>query len=98
MAFSRRAFPLATAALPLLACTLAGCSTATVIDSDPRGATVIVDGVRGTTPFTARLPVTTFGTYPIRVEMPGYEPYEGVIDRQWYRTATPLSVAFPPAI
>lgn len=76
----------------------AGCSTASVIDSDPRGATVIVDGVRGTTPFTARLPITTFGRYPIRVEMDGYHPYEGDLDREWNASATLLSLAFPPAL
>jgi hypothetical protein len=90
-----RGLPRAVAALVLTGA--AGCSTAVLVDSDPRGALVVVDGVRGVTPFTARLPVTTFGTYAIRADKEGYETFEGELDRDANSTGIALSCLFPPA-
>lgn len=69
--------PLAAALLAL-----AACRVESVIDSEPRGAVVEVDGQRGVTPFTASLAVTTFGSYPIRAEYEGYELYESTVEKQ----------------
>jgi PEGA domain-containing protein len=93
-----RASRMPRATVFLLAATLSGCSSASVIDSEPRGATVIVDGVRGVTPFTTRLPITTFGRYRYRAEKRGYLPAEGELPREGNSVAIALSILFPPAL
>lgn len=75
-----------------------GCRTELLIDSNPRGATVEVNGQRGVTPFTTKLPLTTFEHYYYSVEMEGYESTRGEIERETDLGAVLLSVAFPPAL
>ncbi|HKE01408.1 MAG TPA: PEGA domain-containing protein, partial [Planctomycetota bacterium] len=76
---------------------LAACSTGVVIDSEPHGARVLVDGeVVGITPFTARLPITTFGTYSFVAELPGYRTAEGELPQETNPEAIALSIFFPP--
>lgn len=74
-----------------------GCRTTTVINSEPQGARVLVDGVEGFTPFSVGLPITTFGSYPVRIEADGYEAYEGELPTEANVWAIVLGLCFPPA-
>lgn len=66
------------AALAIAAALLLGaCSRQVLIDSEPRGALVRVNGqIRGTTPFRTSIDYTAFSKYEI------------VLEREGYRTAT----------
>lgn len=73
---------LALATLPLAQLLYPGCATMTGgttqevrVKSRPKGANVILDGKPiGVTPVTAV--VSRWGWHRVRIEMPGYEPYE----------------------
>jgi hypothetical protein len=90
-------FALAVAAALSLAAGV-GCRVQSVINSEPQGARVVVDGYEGVTPFTASLAITTFGSYPMQVELEGYEPYEGEITTEPNVGIILLSFCFPPAL
>lgn len=85
-------------ALALMAISSAGCRTEALIDSEPRGARVTVNGVEGVTPFTASLPITTFDQYHFTIEKEGYKSERGTLARQPNTGAILLSVFFPPAL
>ena len=92
-----RATRAALAAAAALIGALGGaCHTEALIETNPPGATVEVDGVRGVTPFTASLGVTTFGNYPIRAEMDGFEKYDGEVAKDPDVNSILGSVVCPP--
>jgi hypothetical protein len=85
---------LALCALPLAQLLYPGC--ATLIDgttqqvrvkSQPRGARVFLNGkLAGTTPLTAA--VSRWGWHRVRIEMPGFAPYEVKLHKHYNSTAT----------
>ncbi|MBI3817499.1 MAG: PEGA domain-containing protein [Planctomycetes bacterium] len=86
------------AAVAFCAAVPAACRTLALIDSNPRGAAVEINGVRGVTPFTAELPVTTFDHYNYKMELEGYESREGELAKTPNTGLILLSFAFPPAL
>jgi hypothetical protein len=61
---------------------LAGCSSATVIRSNPSGARVFIDGsFAGTTPFTLSDSKIVGSTTQIRLEYPGLAPTTVAVSR-----------------
>jgi hypothetical protein len=61
---------------------LAGCSSATIINSEPQGAKVIVDGVeKGVTPYTYSDRKTIGSTTNILLKKEGYEDYNMLLVR-----------------
>lgn len=62
-------------ALAALVALAAGCKRTVLIDSEPTGALVRVNGQpRGTTPFRTTLEYTTFSNFEILLEKEGYRP------------------------
>lgn len=68
----------------LLAIGAPGCVGTILIDSVPRGALVIVDGVpEGETPIEIEIIRNQFvRSYDLRLELPGYEPHEQDLTRE----------------
>lgn len=68
-------------ALAVAAGLLSACASACVVDSDPSGATITVDGdVIGETPARARFSTLGFAqSYQVRAELAGYEPQTQVV-------------------
>ncbi len=61
---------------------IAGCASSTVIQSQPTGAKVYLDGmVGGTTPFTMSDTKMVGSSTQVRIEYPGYQPLNTVISR-----------------
>lgn len=79
-----------------MAAGFAACRAGTVIDSDPRGADVVVRGVHGVTPFTVNLDLTTFDHYQFEMTKEGYETYRGEIAREANLPTIFFSIMFPP--
>jgi hypothetical protein len=72
-------FPLLTA---VVACAVAGCASSTVLQSNPTGARVTMNGVVvGMTPYTMTDTKIIGSTTPIRLEYPGYQPLDTAIVR-----------------
>lgn len=60
-------------ALAIAVCFAAGCGRSVLIDSEPTGAVVRVNGVaRGTTPFRTKLEYTAFTNFEVLLEKEGY--------------------------
>ena len=69
-----QAFPI-LAAITLVAFT--GCASTTVIQSQPPGASVLIDGVQvGITPYTMSDTKIVGSTTMVRLEYPGYQPLD----------------------
>jgi PEGA domain-containing protein len=75
---------------------LGACRTESIITTDPPGATVEIDGQRGVTPFTVSLAVTTFGSYPMRIEKTGFVTYEGEVSKEANANSIVGGVFCPP--
>src|SRR5215831_15662157 len=61
---------------------VAGCASTTVIQSQPPGARVFLNGVPvGTTPFSMTDTNMSGSTTQVRLEYPGYEPFNTYISR-----------------
>jgi len=61
---------------------VAGCASTTVIQSQPPGARVFLNGVPvGTTPFSMTDTNMSGTTTQVRLEYPGYEPFNTYIAR-----------------
>src|SRR5258706_11111937 len=70
------------AAATLLAFLLAACSSATTLRSYPTGAKVYLDGeLVGRTPYTMSDTKIVSSTTSVRLEYPGFEPYQASISR-----------------
>ncbi len=65
------------------------------IDSNVRGATVVVDKYRGRTPFRVRLEP---GRYSITVSAPGYNTFRGRITVSSKRTTQYINIALTPLL
>jgi hypothetical protein len=75
---SSAAFPLVAA----MAAALAGCGSSTIIQSQPSGAKVFLDGMAaGNTPYTMSDTKIVGSSTQIRLEYPGYQPLNTVISR-----------------
>lgn len=60
----------------------AGCTSTTVIKSNPPGAKLFLNGEPvGKTPYTMTDTKIIFTTTSVRLEKPGYEPYNATITR-----------------
>jgi hypothetical protein len=75
-----------SACFPLLAgltlAAFAGCTSSTIIQSQPSGAKVFIDGMSaGTTPYTMSDSKIVGSSSQIRLEYPGYQPLNTVISR-----------------
>lgn len=65
----------AIAAGVMLATLAMGCHRSVLIDSEPTGAKVRVNGIpRGTTPFRTNLEYTAFTNFEVMLEKEGYRP------------------------
>jgi hypothetical protein len=63
-------------------CAFTGCASTTVLQSQPPGALVKINGVQvGTTPYTHSDTKIVGTTTPIRLEAPGYKPMDVMIQR-----------------
>jgi hypothetical protein len=75
----------ASVAFPFIAVTLAavaGCASSTIIQSQPSGAKVFLDGMAvGNTPYTMSDTKIVGASTQIRLEYPGYQPLNTVISR-----------------
>ncbi len=85
---------LALSVLPLAQILYPGCATLTSgvtqavrVKSKPAGAVVLLNGKRiGITPVT--VVVARWGFYRVRIEMPGFEPYEVKLEKGFNGNAT----------
>ena len=60
----------------------AGCASSTVLQSQPQGARVLINGVPvGNTPYTMTDTKIIESATPIRLEYPGYQPFDTMIIR-----------------
>lgn len=63
-----------------------GCSSATLITSQPEGASVYLDGVRmGVTPYRYSDTAPLGATKQLRLEYPGYKPTTSVIRKDEFK-------------
>lgn len=61
---------------------MSGCTSSTVINSNPQGATLFVNGERvGTTPYTYSDAAIVASTREVRLELDGYETFRGKFQR-----------------
>lgn len=66
----------------LTAAAFGGCASSTVIQSQPPGARVLINGAAvGSTPYTMTDSKIVGSTTPIRLEYPGYQPLDTTISR-----------------
>ena len=74
-----RLFPLAAA---ITLCAFTGCASTTVLQSEPPGARVTINGaVVGTTPYSMTDTKIIGSTTPVRLELPGYAPLDVIVSR-----------------
>lgn len=73
----------------------AGCASSTVIQSQPPGAQVFINGQpRGTTPYTYSDTKIVGSTTQVRLEMPGYQPTDVILSRNEEIDVLPLIGGF----
>jgi hypothetical protein len=82
-----RTMPALRVALVVFAALLPACASSRTLflDSEPSGATVVLDGQRvGTTPYQE--PIPAWGTRSLVLELPGHERFETdvVLETPWY--------------
>ena len=86
-------------ALALLPAFVAGCARTVLIDSEPPGAVVRVNGQpRGTTPLRTKLPYTAFSTFEVTLEKEGYRPATSRLPMELNPASLVCGVACPPVL
>lgn len=88
-----------TRTFPLLAAitvgAFAGCASTTVLQTQPPGAQVKLDGVPvGTTPYTLTDTKIVGSNTQLRFDLPGYQPYEVTLQRNEEIDVLPLIGGF----
>jgi PEGA domain len=72
-------------------CAFAGCASSTVLQSQPPGARVTINGATvGNTPYTLTDTKIVGSTTPIHLELPGYQPLDVAISRSEELDVLPL--------